>query len=194
MELIIAATREAVAVVLLGSALSKVLEPSRFVDTLAAYGLPFPNGRPVAAVVVLLECAAAVQLLRDPNPLTASALAVLVFVTFAAAMLRARRRGLAVNCGCGGILGDRPVDGPTIMRALTLAAAAVFTASAQPTTSMTPIALMLDGRWPAFVAAQGLTALVLFVFLAFVDAAALERRRAVIRGSSLFRGGRTVRS
>jgi len=104
---------------LVASGVAKLVRPAPAASALRSAG--FRGGRPAAGITGLIEVVAGGLALWRPGVLTAGAVALL-YVAFAAFLVRLLRRGGASTCGC---LGGRDVPPSALHVALDLVAAAV---------------------------------------------------------------------
>jgi uncharacterized membrane protein YphA (DoxX/SURF4 family) len=103
--------------VFLMAALPKVIEPSAFVQSVKNYRiLPAPADVAFARTVPWLELAVAISLFTGVGVQFAAGVAILLLLSFMAAVAVAIRRGQLVNCGCFGLLYAEPVGWHTEVR------------------------------------------------------------------------------
>jgi hypothetical protein len=128
------ALRGAAALLFLSAAWHKLRAPEAFREALAAYGLLPASAVPTVALVLVgaevalgLRCALALSAapLASSAPLAGAALIALYAAAIAAALASGRR---AIDCGCAGPGGRRPLSGALVARNLALSVTLVLAA------------------------------------------------------------------
>lgn len=117
----------AIGLVLLGAAVAKVWSRSSARPFLVAFGLPERPAAVLAYAVVLAEAGCGLLLLAGAGAAPAYVAAGLC-TGFAVLLSVARLRGVTEGCRCFGALDGTRITPVTVVRALTLALAAVATA------------------------------------------------------------------
>ena len=132
MDAVLIAARVALAVVFALAAVAKLFDLAGSRMALEQFGVPGALVRPAAIALPALELAAAALLVVAPTAQAGAALAVILLVSFIAAIVLALRRGVAPDCHCFGQLHSRPAGWGTVARNAVLALAAVFVLAAGP--------------------------------------------------------------
>jgi peroxiredoxin len=115
------------------------------------FGVPESLASPVAAVLPWVELATAALLIPSATATLGSALALLLMVSFSAAIARSIARDEAPECHCFGALHSEPAGPRTLVRNLLLAAAALVALLVGPGTGATHWVTTLSGGWLAAV-------------------------------------------
>jgi protein-disulfide isomerase/uncharacterized membrane protein YphA (DoxX/SURF4 family) len=127
-------------------------------EAVTGFGLPEMLAPAAAALLPLVELAAAVLLIPSATAPAGSVLALALMVAFSAAIARNVARGEAPDCHCFGALHSEPAGPRALIRNLAPAAAAAVALAGGPGTSAT--------RWIADLSDGWLTALLFGVALA----------------------------
>lgn len=117
--------------VLLSAGIEKMLHRSKF-ESLAA-GLGFRGTRAASIVVPAVEVALGALLLAGAWWRAAALASGILFLIFAAVIVRLVRRGYTGECGCGGILAASHVGRLHLLGVAVLAVAAMLLAAANTT-------------------------------------------------------------
>jgi uncharacterized membrane protein YphA (DoxX/SURF4 family) len=186
-ELAALASRFVLAAVFLGAGLAKLARPAEFAGAVDAYRLvPAALVRPLATWLPRLEVAAGALLAVGAASRPAALAALVLLLSFAAAIAANLLRGRTIDCGCLGTAAPRRIGWPMVGRNLALAGMALLVAGAAPRVLAVPAPLG-DGRPSGLDAGRG--AAVALATLGAAGAAALaaeaarlgRRRRAFLR-------------
>jgi peroxiredoxin len=132
MDAVLIAARAALVVVFAVAAAAKLFDMAGWRRALEQFGVPGPLVAPAVIAVPALELAAAALLVVAPTAQAGAALALILLVTFIAAIVFALRRGVAPDCHCFGQLHSRPAGWGTVARNAVLGAAATLVLAAGP--------------------------------------------------------------
>lgn len=129
------ALRLLLGLLLLTAALGKLASRSGLREQIGRYQLvPAPLLPAVAVGLPLLELLTGAALTLGFLPRAVSAVAASLFTVFTVGVVVNLARGRRIDCGCHGVLGDRPLSWAVAARAALLAGAAVLVAGAEPGT------------------------------------------------------------
>lgn len=132
MDAVLIGARVALAVVFTVAAVAKLFDMAGSRMALAEFGVPDPLVAPAATALPALELTTAALLVVAPAAQAGAALAVILLVSFIAAIVLALRRGVAPDCHCFGQLHSQPAGWGTVARNAVLSIAAVFVLAAGP--------------------------------------------------------------
>ncbi|OAI38744.1 hypothetical protein AYO39_00775 [Actinobacteria bacterium SCGC AG-212-D09] len=177
MDAVLIAARAALAVVFALAAVAKLFDLPGSRATLEQFGVPGALVRPAAIAVPALELAAAVLLVVAPTAQAGAALALILLVSFIAAIVLALRRGVAPNCHCFGQLHSQPAGRGTVARNAVLAATAAFVLAAGPGPGVSWWASHASGTTVALVVVS------LLVIVLISLALSLWRRNRLLTGA-----------
>jgi uncharacterized membrane protein YphA (DoxX/SURF4 family) len=154
-----------------------------FRKTLAAFGAPGWSVGPAAALIPLLELAAALLLVPAASARWGALAGAALLAAFTASVAATLAKGRTPECSCFGTLASEPIGAHTIARNLALLACALLLVMAGPGAGLGEIAV----RWDAASADErflALTSLALLAALVVVNRQASHLRSATTRLSS----------
>ncbi len=157
---VLLAIRIVLAAVLAVAGVAKLADRAGAREAVTGFGVAEPLAGAVAAVLPLIELAAAVLLIPSATARAGSGLALVLMLAFSGAIARSIARGEAPDCHCFGAIHSEPAGPRTLIRNLALAALAAVALAGGAGTSAT--------AWAAALSAGWVTAVVLGVALAGV--------------------------
>jgi peroxiredoxin/uncharacterized membrane protein YphA (DoxX/SURF4 family) len=147
MDGVLLALRILLALVLAVAGAAKLADRPGARAAVTGFGVPDAVAAPIAAVLPWLELAAAVLLVPSATARVGAAAALVLMLTFSAAIARSIARGEAPECHCFGALHSEPAGPRTLVRNLVLAVAAGAALVGGPGTSATAWIGGLSGGW-----------------------------------------------
>jgi peroxiredoxin len=144
--------------VLAAAGAGKLADRPGSLEAVRGFGVPEALSAPVAALLPLVELAAAVLLVPSATAGAGALVALLLLLAFCAAITRSLIRGEAPDCHCFGALHSEPAGTKTLARNVVLAAAAAVVLAGGAGSSAT--------GWIGELSASGLAIVVLALALA----------------------------
>jgi thiol-disulfide isomerase/thioredoxin/uncharacterized membrane protein YphA (DoxX/SURF4 family) len=173
MDGLLLTARLSLALVLLVAALTKLADGEGSREAVRGFGVPERLVGPTAALLPLLELAAAVLLVPTATVPVGAPLAVALMGAFSAAIARSMARGEAPDCHCFGQLHSAPAGPKTLARNLLLAGIGMLVVIAGAGTSAT--------SWIGTLSGTAGTALIAGVVVAVLVAACAALALSMLR-------------
>jgi thiol-disulfide isomerase/thioredoxin len=173
MDGILLSARLILALVFAVAGLAKLADREGSREAVRAFGVPSALGGVVAALLPLVELAAAIVLVPSATARAGGALAALLLICFCAGITRSIIRGEAPDCHCFGQLHSSPAGPKTLLRNAALTVVAGLVVAGGAGTSAT--------AWIGRLSGTGLALLIAGVVLAAVIAASVAFALSLLR-------------